>query len=407
MPIKVFRSDQQGAPVINGVLGTLITALDAILVNGYGQVNVSGITRSGTTATVTTATVHGLATGDSALISGAAQTQYNVEAVITVTSSTVFTYSVVVAGDAPVTPATGTILCRRASAGFAKHFTGTNKAVYRAIDPAGRRHFYRVLDTGATAGGAREAPFAGYATMSDVDTGTDMFPSTAQASGGSYWLKSNTLNAVGKHWVVITDGSTLYHFAYLSTTIDGSGDNTTLDNPGASMSLVGLGDTLAYRPGDTFASMLSATNTTNVFTNIASGPMNASNSPISNSTSTAAISPLVYFPRDFTAVASARTGQVTGTGWTTTIGGTIHIVYPHVIDNGFYITPIVITQGVPSLIRARLPGAYESMHARCFPNGTIIEGIQGYAGRRFMMLYGTNGFNLGCMVIDITGPWDS
>lgn len=32
MAIKVFRSDQLGAPTINGVAGTLITALDAILV---------------------------------------------------------------------------------------------------------------------------------------------------------------------------------------------------------------------------------------------------------------------------------------------------------------------------------------------------------------------------------------
>lgn len=47
MAIKVFTSLQQGAPTINGVTGSLITALDAILVNGYGQVNVSSITRAG------------------------------------------------------------------------------------------------------------------------------------------------------------------------------------------------------------------------------------------------------------------------------------------------------------------------------------------------------------------------
>ena len=47
MAIKVFTSQQQGAPTINGVTGSLITALDAILVNGYGQVNVSSIARSG------------------------------------------------------------------------------------------------------------------------------------------------------------------------------------------------------------------------------------------------------------------------------------------------------------------------------------------------------------------------
>ena len=32
MAIKVFRSDQLGAPIINGAPGSLITDLDAILV---------------------------------------------------------------------------------------------------------------------------------------------------------------------------------------------------------------------------------------------------------------------------------------------------------------------------------------------------------------------------------------
>jgi len=70
-------------------------------------VSVSSITRSGTTATVTTATPHGLSTSDRVYISGADQAEYNIVATVTVNSTTEFTYTV---SGTPVTPATGTII---------------------------------------------------------------------------------------------------------------------------------------------------------------------------------------------------------------------------------------------------------------------------------------------------------
>jgi uncharacterized phage protein gp47/JayE len=72
------------------------------------SISVSGITRSGSVATVTTASEHGLATGVSVTISGADQTDYNITAIITVTGLSTFTYAV---SGTPTTPATGTILC--------------------------------------------------------------------------------------------------------------------------------------------------------------------------------------------------------------------------------------------------------------------------------------------------------
>jgi hypothetical protein len=68
---------------------------------------VSSITRSGTTATATTATAHGFTTGQKVVISGATQTDYNGAFTVTVTSTTAFTYTV---ANSPATPATGTIL---------------------------------------------------------------------------------------------------------------------------------------------------------------------------------------------------------------------------------------------------------------------------------------------------------
>lgn len=69
--------------------------------------SVASITRSSTTATVTTSTAHGYVTGQKVVISGATQADYNGAFTITVTNATVFTYTV---ANSPATPATGTIL---------------------------------------------------------------------------------------------------------------------------------------------------------------------------------------------------------------------------------------------------------------------------------------------------------
>ena len=75
--------------------------------------SVSSITRSGTTATATTAVDHALAVGHSVTIAGAVETDYNgVFVVLTAPTSTTFTYTV---SGSPTTPATGTITSTKAT----------------------------------------------------------------------------------------------------------------------------------------------------------------------------------------------------------------------------------------------------------------------------------------------------
>ncbi len=77
--------------------------------NGFGGANVSisSLTRSGSTATCTCATNHGLHSGDTVTISGADQAEYNGTFTATPTSGIAFTYTV---SGSPVTPATGTLV---------------------------------------------------------------------------------------------------------------------------------------------------------------------------------------------------------------------------------------------------------------------------------------------------------
>ncbi len=67
---------------------------------------ITSITRSGSTATVTTTAAHGLATNDKVVIRSANQNEYNGIQTITVTGASTFTYTV---SGTPATPATGTI----------------------------------------------------------------------------------------------------------------------------------------------------------------------------------------------------------------------------------------------------------------------------------------------------------
>jgi hypothetical protein len=92
----------------NGLLENarvLLVASDATGDLPYEE-SVTGITRSGSTATVSH-TGHGMATGDFALISGANQEEYNGAFEITVTGVDAYTYTV---PGTPTTPATGTII---------------------------------------------------------------------------------------------------------------------------------------------------------------------------------------------------------------------------------------------------------------------------------------------------------
>lgn len=64
------------------------------------------LTRSGTTATATTSTSHGLSTGNTVIITGATPVGYNGSVVVTVTGATTFTYTV---ASGLSTPATGRV----------------------------------------------------------------------------------------------------------------------------------------------------------------------------------------------------------------------------------------------------------------------------------------------------------
>ena len=400
MAIKIFTSEQLGAPVLKGAGGAAIDVLDAVLVNGYGQVSVASITRSGSTATVTTSTAHGLSTGNWAVISGADQAAYNVEAQVTVTSNTVFTYDV---AGTPATPATGTITSKRASAGWTKPFAATNKAVYRSNDTTGNRYYYRVVDDFATTGGAKEARIRGYASMTDVDSGTEPFPTVSQQAEGYFIQKSNAIDATGRHWVVVTDGKIVYFLTYWGYA---TASRTLASVDGGAIGCCVFGDMLPFKAGDVYMACVSGSPNQNDFNYGFSGVMSGTSTV--GSEVVGSNNNVIAFIRDYTGVTGPKGARPLGSGICgNPLGSVAVIAYPHPSDNGFYMSPVLAVQSSPSLIRGRIPGLYEPMQGRCFSNTQVVENVQGYAGRKFLFLYNQNGYNSGAVLFDMTGPWDS
>ena len=123
---RIAATQSTGNMIATGSAGTTIpvsTAFNASS-NTYtstaevtvaaNSISVTSLTRSGTTATATTASDHGLASNVTVDISGAVETDYNVaSSAIIVTGLDTFTFEV---AGSPTTPATGTILADYTSA---------------------------------------------------------------------------------------------------------------------------------------------------------------------------------------------------------------------------------------------------------------------------------------------------
>lgn len=94
-----YKSTELNAPPVSGQAGSVLVLLNGVLVDGFNRsITMSGITRSGTTATATVSAADGLKlrTGNVITISGctgADASLYNGTFTITVASTTTFTYT--------------------------------------------------------------------------------------------------------------------------------------------------------------------------------------------------------------------------------------------------------------------------------------------------------------------------
>lgn len=382
MAVHVYKSTDLLAPTHGGAAaGGLLTVLDACLVNGYATVAWAGagnLVQTGNVATFTATSAHGLVTGDHVTVAGANQADYNITALVTVTSGTVFTYPI---ANNPASPATtGTsITCKKASAQYTINQTGTNIRNYKAS--IGNQFCLGVDDTNTSTvtrlRGYASATAAGVAAAS----GTDPMPTDVQLSGGLYCGK-----AAVSYWVLVSNRKMIYYFLKTTTT------NT--------YGQFAHGDFTSYVNADAYNTILcgqSNVGTTSGLYPFAGAVVTAQN---------AALSGKNYTQRGYNQVAvstSSNLGLDTFRNNAAAISGDTGsaITIPSPTEGGINLSPFWITEGI-SGIRGHMPGIWAIHGNQPFTENSAVYGTGNFAGKTFWCV---NPYSTGQLLIETSDTW--
>lgn len=386
--VKHIHNGMRGAPQISGSVGTLIAALDALFVSGWGPTTPLSVNVAGGIATATLTPGETFDRDAVVLIAGFTPSALNGEARVLTTSTSSITW----ATTAPDGAATGAGTIRYApQTSWSKVYAGTNKAVYRSTHVQSAGHYLRVDDTGTTTARVR-----GFETMTDVDTGVGPFPTDAQMSGGGYWWKSTGANTNAVKYRIFADE----RFVILAISA-GSQSNATFTAAPAR----GFGDPIALAPaGDAWVTLLSAAASNSGAAGW--GSLSASNDSGSSG--------LCVCPRAVSGLGSAAhlsRRAFTGVGYS----GVDDLlgVAPSEVDGQIKTSRIYareVVTGKPP--RAVIPGVYhipQSGILSLLAEGDFLTGSGDLAGRRLMAIgdAAAAGFNVpaAMYLVDITGPW--
>ena len=366
--VKIFDSTDSGAPQLSSSEGTLISVLDACLVNGYGTVTINPLVVSGNVATGTVSAGHGFSmlgsTGPVITIAGATPSALNGEwRIASVPNSTTFTFATSGISDQT---ATGTITAKRTPAGWQKAFSGTNKAAYRTASLLGPRAYLRIDDTyTSTIARAR-----GYANMTDVDTGTDPFPTLAQVGADSAQFGRETYR-----WFVAADDRFLWWGA--------------MPNDSLGLRCSWWGDIVAATgPSDAYACAINCGNGA-LSPYISSAHIDASQTlgryllrGYDQITKSASFSALSLYRQSYLGY---------GSGWP----------YPAPGAGGLILAPYWINDGT---LRGRLPGVFAPQHNVPGSDGDVVAAVLG-TGRDILLKAIWTPSGAGRVAFDVTGGW--
>lgn len=364
---KWFSNGMQGAPAISGTAGALITALDAILVNGFGTLTLSSLVVSGGIATATIGAGHTYAKYSVVAISGASPAGLNGEKRVLSVDATTFTFD---ATGVSNQTATGTITASVAPLGWTKVFTATNKAVYQSSDSRSSLPLLRVDDTGTTS-----ASLIMYETMSDVDTGTGPAPTT----GNYVFFKSSAASGTGRPWSFY--GDPLIFFGFVAN----DGTNWFSD--------MTFGDIVGYKTPDPYRGILIA------------GPSTAASNtgPRLFSFNTATTGLIARGVAGSGGAIDQRRIALMGTP-----AGRGSVTYPNPANSKAISGIVYITEATNTVIRGILPGIFCPLHTitDLGQQGVILSGSEVDPGGclRIQMGY-VYQTGTGSAFFDVIGPW--
>ena len=389
--VRYFHSGMSGAPVLSGSPGATISVLDAFLVNGWGLVTLDSLIVSGNVATATrSAGIGPFEIGTVATVAGVTggMTALNSSWKVASASSTVVTFATSGISDGT---AAGTVTIKLAAAGWAKTYSGTNLAAYKPSDGAATGNLLRIDDTGTTV-----ARVVGYEAMSDVNTGTGPFPTTAQVSGGLYWAKSSTADSTARPWIAFADSRCFYLMV---------ANNASYTDD---FFCYTFGDLISTKTPDAYACTIFG-NTSSQATVYAAGAASQNIDYLG-----AVVG--CYLPRAYTGVGSSVNMARNVTLHTTSPAGfsggsAFQNVYPNAADGGLYVTPLILMENTAGYVdRGLTPGLYivpqTTIAAAPFTSKTSVTAFTGMTGKTLKAICHTGGSGYaGAYLFDLTGPW--
>lgn len=392
--VKFFREDFPGAPVLNGVAGSLIGLLNACLCTGFGLRIATSLVVSGGVATLTLASDAKNANllRSVVLVDGVtgALTALNGEQRITFASPTELKFATAAADGT----ATGAITVKTAPAGWEKKFPGTNTAAFKSLDPTSLGSCLWVNDVGTLNANVRL-----YEAMTEVDAGTGAAPTVAESSTGGFWLKSTAANTNANRWDLFADSRSGYYCP-----VPASGGSTNSVGQASYF----FGDVLAYKSGDAFAaavfgSALAPVLQVNYGSVLVGGQGGASL--------------MSRFLRIYTGLGSAISA------YAAPLSGAVNLAsgadaqqgtFPAPTDGGLRLSKMHCTEaagsGATAILRGEMPGVYycpqTGLHTS-FQRGDMVA----FGAKTIYTVYAGGSANetsiasAGRGFVDITGPW--
>lgn len=381
--VKWARSTMPGAPALTRAAGSLIALLDALLVNGWGVQTATSVVVAGGVATATFPTDHAAARHCVVLVAGVtgALAGLNGEQKVTVVEPNKIKWATTEADGT----AAGTITIKMAGAGWTKPFSGTNLAAYKSASPAAHGQFLRIADT--TAGYARAV---GYENMTAISTGTGLFPTSAQVSGGYYWGKNDETSGTNAvPWVFASDGRFFYLFVQACINSSGSARSFTPTS---------FGDLIPESPsGDPYAT---------VVTGAADASWQGTGPSYVYAYDT--VDTYVATPRARSGAGTASRGAtVSEMNLNNNVGSPP--LLPNPVNGAIPMGRVIYKDTTSEFPRATFPGLYWSPAIyveRVTDHGTILDMPN---GKSMLGLFAGSGINEGSgykgAFIDLIGPW--
>lgn len=320
-----FSNSFQGIPQITSAAGTLVGALDAMLVNGFNEQTATSLTQTAGVATLTfSGSGHGFVQHSVIRISGASPAGWNGDYRVTGVSGANVTF----ACDDTLSAASGTISVKFAPADFEIVYTGTNKRVYRSSALDSTQLMLRVDDTTTTL-----ASCTLYEDMSDIDTGS--------LSRSVYHYKRNL--AENATYCFYSDDRLFYLFSDCSNNATWGG-------------LLIFGDIVSYRAGDAYHCALAGQEGTNGLHNF--GRISADASYCALARGTDGMPGYAAFSLLTLNVNSAFLGQSSQ-------------VDPNPSTNGIHPVPVYVR--CESDVRGIMPGIYHAANTIERTQGTVFD----------------------------------